>query len=195
MVVYKKIFTFRRQPTPSPPAQTLPFGQTLPCGQIRTGRQIPWADTPPEQTPPGRQTPPFLAGRHAPGRQTPPTLWQADTPPGQTPSPWQADTPQGRPLHRTLRILLECLLVLRFNQNVLSKARIKKSYRQPSLSQLEVCALPTSWQKLNLSKKSKAAVCILSNQTMSWLCIWSCYEVVCSAALWTDSRGFPNWFL
>ena len=52
MVVYKKIFTFRRQTPPFPPAQTLPFGQTLPCGQIPTGRQIPWADTPPEQTPP-----------------------------------------------------------------------------------------------------------------------------------------------
>ena len=51
------------------------------------------ADTPPGRHPPGRQTPPG---------QTPP--WQADT-------PRQADTRQGRPLQRTVRILLECILV------------------------------------------------------------------------------------
>ena len=61
----------------------------------------PWADTPlPGQTP--------LAGRHPP-RHTPPEQtphWQADTHLGET-SP-----PPGRPLQRTVRILLECIPVL-----------------------------------------------------------------------------------
>ena len=48
-----------------------------------------------------------LAGRHPPGRQTP----QASRP---TPTPRQADTPEGRPLQRTVRILLECILVFSF---------------------------------------------------------------------------------
>ena len=64
--------------------------------------------TPPDrQTPPGLDTPmagrhPPIAGRHPPGRQTPPG--QADTPVGRHPIPrWL--------LQRTIRILLECILV------------------------------------------------------------------------------------
>ena len=64
---------------------------------------------PPGQTHPhGRQTPP------PPHEQTPPPC-QTDTPsgqkpPGQTP-PSRQTSPQGRPLQRTVRILLECILV------------------------------------------------------------------------------------
>ena len=67
---------------------------------------------PPGQTPPspaGRHPPMArhpLAGRQPPSRQTPTPGRQ--TPPGSTP-PWQADTPL---LQRTVRILLECILVL-----------------------------------------------------------------------------------
>ena len=68
---------------------------------LSTGRCL--ADTPPGRHPLGRHPPP--------GQTTP---W-ADTPLGKPPqadTPW-ADTPlpQGRPLQRTVRILLECILV------------------------------------------------------------------------------------
>ena len=79
-----------------------------------SGRHNPW------QTPPDRQTPPWQADN--PDRQTPPGRhlpWQTDT-------SWQVDTllasihplagrthlPQRWPLQRTVRILLECILVI-----------------------------------------------------------------------------------
>ena len=53
-------------------------------------------------------TPP--RSRHPPSRQTP---LEADTPPGSRHTPLKADTPpRRRPLLRTVRILLECILVL-----------------------------------------------------------------------------------
>ena len=72
----------------------------------------PYTDTPLQaDTPPGQTS--SLAGRHPPGRQiTPPpetataadTSWLAPTPP----PPWD-----GHWLQRTVRILLECILVAR----------------------------------------------------------------------------------
>ena len=94
-----------------PPEQTPPRADT------------PWEQTPPtlEQTPPTlEQTPPTLEqtpprSRHppecTPREQTPP---RADTPPGaDTPAPPQSrhPSPERRPLLRTVRILLECILV------------------------------------------------------------------------------------
>ena len=87
-----------------PPEQTPP-----------RSRHPPGADTPLEQTPPPEQTPQEqthpvqsrpppgagLPGAEHPPEQTPP---RADTPLEQTP-------PQIRPLLRTVRILLECILV------------------------------------------------------------------------------------
>ena len=67
-----------------------------------------WADTPWADTPPLQQTPPPPMGRHPPSRHPlPSACW--DTPPAQcmlgyTPLPQ-------RPLQRTVRILLECILV------------------------------------------------------------------------------------
>ena len=60
----------------------------------------PWADPPPWVDPPRADTPP---ARHPPPSQTPP--W-ADTLPGQNPPPSR------RLRQRTVRILLECILVL-----------------------------------------------------------------------------------
>ena len=122
-------------PWQTPPRQTPPSGQTSPpsgqtppplwthpwgrhpLGRLPSSGRHPRADTdtsppPPGRHPPGqtsllRQTPP---GRHCPPRQTPP--W-ADIPP-------QADTrrqtatlphPGRRLLHRTVRILTECILI------------------------------------------------------------------------------------
>ena len=95
--------TLGRPPTPQadpPPPGRHPPGQTLP-GQ-----------TPPGQTPPvGRHTP----GRHLPWTDTP---W-ADTPLGRHPLPsacWDTQCPVVagllRPLQRTVRILLECNVVI-----------------------------------------------------------------------------------
>ena len=76
---------------PPPPGQT-PSPQADPPGQTPLGRQTP-RQTPPGQTPPSRKTPP--------DRYTP---W-ADTPhPPPAPSRWL--------LQWTVRILLECILVL-----------------------------------------------------------------------------------
>ena len=100
------------------PGQTPPWADTP---QADSPRQTPltWADTPWAE-PPGRH-PPCL-GRYPPPGQTPPP---GKTPPGQT-QPW-ADThppgqtlprqtpppptPSRRLLQRTVRILLECILV------------------------------------------------------------------------------------
>ena len=61
------------------------------------------ADTPrPGRHPPGRQTP-LLAGRHP--------SWQADT-------PYREDTPTRWLLQRTVRILLECILVWKLNASI-----------------------------------------------------------------------------
>ena len=81
-----------------PPGQTPPLGRHPP----------PPADNrsciqPPRQTPPWADTTPL--GRHPP-RQTPP----GRHPPRQTPPPPPPPFPR-RPLQRTVRILLECILV------------------------------------------------------------------------------------
>ena len=74
----------RHPPGQTPPRQTPP--------QPDTPRQtIPCADTAPRQTP--QQTPPWAD----PTRQT----------------PWADTSPQRWPLQRTVRILLECILVLK----------------------------------------------------------------------------------
>ena len=78
--------------------------------------------------PPGRQTP--LAGRYPP-RQADRHPRQADTSPRQADtSPRQADTPppRGLTLQRTVRILLECilvLLVLPWNRRLLHRVAIR----------------------------------------------------------------------
>ena len=64
----------------------------------------PWADTSPGRHPSRADTPPGQThplARHPPGRH--PLL-------GPTPSPW-ADPPARRPLQRTVRILMECILI------------------------------------------------------------------------------------
>ena len=77
----------RHPPEQMPPATDTPPEQTPPPG---SRHHPPGVDTPPEQTHPPEQTPP-PPGADAPG---------ADTPP-----------PERRPLLRTVRILLECILV------------------------------------------------------------------------------------
>ena len=113
-----------QEQTPNPPGADTPL----------RSRHTPWSRHPPEQTPPQEQTPP--RSRHPLGEDTP----RADTPPGadtpDTPAPLGADTPSPsrhplgsrppgsrpppreqtprpeiRPLLRTVRILLECILV------------------------------------------------------------------------------------
>ena len=75
-------------PWQTPLSRHPPLWEDTPLGIHLPGQTPPsWADTPWEDTP--------LLGRH---------------PPGQTP-PW-ADTFSRRPLQRTVRILLECFLVL-----------------------------------------------------------------------------------
>ena len=71
--------------------QTPPLEQTSPCRHPRLDRH------PPRQTPPSGQTSP--PGRHLPGQTSPLLSVCWDT------------TPPGRPLLRTVRILLECILV------------------------------------------------------------------------------------
>ena len=99
---------------PACTGHTLP-GQTLPLGRHPPGRHPPrqthsWADThPPGRHPSWADTHPL--GRCTPPGQTPPLHRhpQADRPgrhpPGKHPPP-------RRPLQRTVRILLECILVL-----------------------------------------------------------------------------------
>ena len=99
------------------PPDTHTPGQTPPPGRHPQGRQ-PLGRHPPEQTPPGRHlwedTP---LGRHPLDRHPPPLVKH---PPGQTHP--EADNPLGRhppgqtppprrPLQRTIRILLECILI------------------------------------------------------------------------------------
>ena len=102
-----------RQPpgADTPPKQTPPLEQTTPWSRHPPqSRPLPRAD-PPEQThppaeqtsrsrPPQEQTP---QSRHPPRRADTP---QSRHPPEQTPPP-----PEIRPLLRTVRILLECILV------------------------------------------------------------------------------------
>ena len=125
-----------------PPRQTpTPFGKTDPPGQTPPGQTLPLADTtPPWQTPTPGQTPLGQTSpldRHSPGQIPPlgrhprvdtPLVRhpQADTPRIRQTPPW-ADTPLDRHprppsrrlLQRTVRILLECILVI-----MLSKAKI-----------------------------------------------------------------------
>ena len=78
------------------------YGKTMFLHLLPAWADTPWADTPLGQTPLGRHPPSrYPLGRHL-------LLTWADT-------PW-ADTPrqtpcQRRPLQRTIRILLECILV------------------------------------------------------------------------------------
>ena len=101
-----------------PPEQTPP--EQMPPGSRHThlpgSRQPPWEQTPP---PPGEQTPPRGAdtpGSRDPPEQTPPGSRcppGADTPREQMPPREQAPPPpEIRSLLRTVRILLECILVL-----------------------------------------------------------------------------------
>ena len=103
-------------PTHPPRAGTLPWAGTPP-GQVHTpypGRYTPQQVHPPGQvhTPyPGRYTPPSQAGTppwqvHPPGRYT---LW-AGTPPSRY-TPQAGKSRSRRLLLRTVRILLECILV------------------------------------------------------------------------------------
>ena len=76
--------------------------------QLSLGQTPPWADIPPGQTAPSPE-------------QTYPSPGQTSPSPGQTSPPWadtlladtspRADIPPRWPLQRTVRILLECILV------------------------------------------------------------------------------------
>ena len=91
-------------------------GADTPHCPVHAGIHTPW-QTPPRQTtslgrhPPGRHPPGrHPPGRHPPGKHPPPS--QIHTPSGQTPP--SLVSPPGRPLQRTVRILLECILVQRW---------------------------------------------------------------------------------
>ena len=104
---------------------------TPPGADIPPGADPPGADTPRADTPWSRHPPPPHQSRHPPQsrhplEQTPPKEWTlhspgADTPQSRHPSgadtllweqtPPRADPPEIRPLLRTVRILLECILV------------------------------------------------------------------------------------
>ena len=93
---------YHTPPRANPPEQMPPWQQT---------------HTPPrEQTSPGSRDPLPLGSRHPPGADTPGSRHppRADTPPpGSRHPPWeQAPPPEIRSLLRTVRILLECILVL-----------------------------------------------------------------------------------
>ena len=104
-----------RYPQLTSPCQTTPT--IHPLADTLAGRH-PLADTPSLSDTPWADTSPLLAD--TPSWQTPlsgqtPPLW-ADTPwtpSGQTPHPPPGQTPPSprRPLQRTVRILLECILV------------------------------------------------------------------------------------
>ena len=101
------------------PGQTPPLGRHLPWADTSPGqtpplgRHLPWADTSPGQTPPlGRHLPwaDTSPGQTPPDRHAP---W-ADMPPGQTPpghTPTLGRHPSRWLQQRTVRILLECILV------------------------------------------------------------------------------------
>ena len=80
----------RHRPWPDIPLVRHPLGQTLPSGQT-----VPWADTP-WQTPSWPET--ASLGRNPPLGRHP--TWQINPPP-----------PSRHQLQRTVRILLECILV------------------------------------------------------------------------------------
>ena len=89
-------------PWQSPPQADTPLGKHTPPGQTHT----PWADTHPlgRHTPPGRTHTPW-ADTHTPGQNHTPgqTFPRADTPPSDTVN------------KRVVRILLECILVYKWN--------------------------------------------------------------------------------
>ena len=116
-------FEFQTPWSRHPPRADTPWEQTPPRADTPLEQTPPRADTPQEQTPPG--------SRHPPGADTP--SWE-QTPPGSRPPqsrpPWeqsplgahlprkQTTPPPGSRLRHTvnerpLRILLECILVLR----------------------------------------------------------------------------------
>ena len=96
---------------PLTPPRADPLEQTPP-------EQTPPTQTPPEQTPPGADIP---WSRHPPGADIPQSRHPTkQTPPGadppadtfqQTPPRSKPPPPERRPLLRTVRILLECILV------------------------------------------------------------------------------------
>ena len=114
-----------------------------------------WANNPsrqtlPRQTPPSRQTSPL--GRHLPGRHP-----RADTPPRQTPSPLRW------PLQQTVRILLECILVI-----FLEMHRIQKRFSTLLINCCSTLYLPV------------CQICFLKVQTLR-----KCNEIIglCSSSL------------
>ena len=114
----------------------------------------------------GRQTRP-LAGRHPPGRQTSPSPWQADIPPlpdrqtsplplagrhpllasRQTPPPGR-HPPPGRPLQRTVRILLECILVNNPSGGYISDLDLTDINKTKHLKVLMAWYLSNYWVRL-----------------------------------------------
>ena len=101
-----------------------------------------WDTTPQKQTPPKKQTPPQEQTPPRAAEQTPPKSRhppEADTPPKSRHPPKEADTPppEIRPLLRTVRILLECILECAGFRHLSWLARITVSVRSWQAMQLE----------------------------------------------------------
>ena len=84
------------------------FSQVSVCLQSWGGVHPPWADPPLSRPLPGQtQTPPPRGQTNPPPADKP---LRADTPPRADTASGQTPPPIRRPLHRTVRILLECIL-------------------------------------------------------------------------------------